>query len=105
MFIENIVVLVHIILAIILIIVILIQRDEGGALGIGGGSDGMTPRGTGDILTKITAIIATMFIITSITLAVISMRSSDKSINFDNLNLQDDIDALENNLLEIPELN
>ena len=97
--------MVHIILAVILIIVILIQRAEGGALGIGGGSDGMTPRGTGDILTKITAIIATMFIITSITLAVISMRSSDKSINFDNLNIQDDIDALENNLLEIPELN
>ena len=105
MFMENIVLLVHIILAIILIIVILIQRAEGGALGIGGGSDGMTPRGTGDILTKITAIIATMFIITSITLAVISMRSSDKSINFDDLNIQDDIDALENNLLEIPELN
>ena len=102
---ENIVLLVHIILAVILIIVILIQRAEGGALGIGGGSDGMTPRGTGDILTKITAIIATMFIITSITLAVISMRSSDKSINFDNFNIQDDIDALENNLLEIPELN
>jgi len=102
---ENIVLLVHIILAVILIIVILIQRAEGGALGIGGGSDGMTPRSTGDILTKITAIIATMFIITSITLAVISMRSSDKSINFDDLNIQDDIDALENNLLEIPELN
>ena len=102
---ENIVLLVHIILAIILIIVILIQRAEGGALGIGGGSDGMTPRGTGDILTKITAIIATMFIITSITLAITSMRSSDKSINFDNFNIQDDIDALENNLLEIPELN
>jgi len=33
------------------------------------------------------------------------MRSSDKSINFDDLNIQDDIDALENNLLEIPELN
>ena len=102
---ENIVLLVHIILAIILIIVILIQRAEGGALGIGGGSDGMTPRGTGDILTKITAIIATMFIITSITLAVISMRSSDKSINFENFDIQDEIDALENNLLETPELN
>ena len=65
----------------------------------------MTPRGTGDILTKITAIIATMFIITSITLAVISMRSSDKSINFENFDIQDEIDALENNLLETPELN
>jgi preprotein translocase subunit SecG len=88
-----------------LIIVILIQRAEGGALGIGGGSDGMTPRGTGDILTRITAIIATMFIITSITLAIISMQSSEKTINFDDLNIQDELDTLEENLLEIPELN
>jgi preprotein translocase subunit SecG len=88
-----------------LIIVILIQRAEGGALGIGGGSDGMTPRGTGDILTRITAIIATMFIITSITLAIISMQSSEKTINFDDLNIQDELDILEENLLEIPELN
>ena len=102
---ENIVLLVHIILAIVLIVVILIQRAEGGALGIGGGSDGMTPRGTGDILTRITAIIATLFIITSITLAIISMRSSDTSIKFDDLDIQDQIDNLEENLLEIPELN
>jgi protein translocase SecG subunit len=85
--------------------VILIQRAEGGALGIGGGSDGMTPRGTGDILTRITAIIATMFIITSITLAIISMQSSEKTINFDDLNIQDELNNLEENLLEIPELN
>lgn len=102
---ENIVLLIHIILAIVLIIVILIQRAEGGALGIGGGSDGMTPRGTGDALTRITAIIATLFIITSITLAIISMRSSDNSIKFDDLDIQEQIDNLEENLLEIPELN
>ena len=102
---ENIVLLIHIILAVILIIVILIQRAEGGALCIGCGSDGMTPRGTGDILTRITAIIATMFIITSITLAIISMQSSEKTINFDDLNIQDELDTLEENLLEIPELN
>ena len=102
---ENIILLIHIILAVILIIVILIQRAEGGALGIGGGSGGMTPRGTGDILTRITAIIATMFIITSITLAIISMQSSEKTINFDDLNIQDELDILEENLLEIPELN
>ena len=99
---ENIVLLIHIILAVVLIIVILIQRAEGGALGIGGGSDGMTPRGTGDALTRITAIIATLFIITSITLAIISMRTSDKSIKFDVdnykkmclINGYDDIDYL-----------
>ena len=102
---ENIVLLIHIILAVIFIIVILIQRAEGGALGIGGGSDGMTPRGTGDVLTRITAIVATMFIITSITLAIISMQSSEKTINFDDLNIQDELDTLEENLLEIPELN
>ena len=102
---ENIVLLVHIILAIVLIIVILVQRAEGGALGIGGGSDGMTPRGTGDILTRITAIIATLFIITSITLALLSMKSSDTSIKFDDLDIQDQIDNLKENLLEIPELN
>ena len=102
---ENVVLLVHIILAIVLIIVILIQRAEGGALGIGGGSDGMTPRGTGDILTRITAIIATLFIVTSISLAVISMRSSDTSIKFDDFDNQDQIDDLDENLLEIPELN
>ena len=102
---ENIILLIHIILAIVLIVVILIQRAEGGALGIGGGSDGMTPRGTGDALTRITAIIATLFIITSITLAIISMRSSDKSIKFDDLDIQDQIDNSEENLLEIPELN
>ena len=102
---DNIVLLIHIILAVILIIVILIQRAEGGALGIGGGNDGMSPRGTGDILTRITAIIATMFIITSITLAIISMQSSEKTINFDDLNIQDELDILEENLLEIPELN
>ena len=65
----------------------------------------MTPRGTGDILTRITAIIATMFIITSITLAIISMQSSEKTINFDDLNIQDELNILEENLLEIPELN
>ena len=102
---ENIVLLIHIILAVVLIIVILIQRAEGGALGIGWGSDGMTPRGTGDALTRITAIIATLFIITSITLAIISMRSSDNSIKFDDLDIQEQIDNLEENLLEIPELN
>ena len=46
-----------------------------------------------------------MFIITSITLAIISMQSSEKTINFDDLNIQDELDILEENLLEIPELN
>lgn len=73
---ENIFLIVHAFLAILLIIIVLIQRAEGGALGIGGGSDGMSPRGTSDILTRTTAIIATLFIITSITLTILSFRDN-----------------------------
>ena len=45
---ESALLIIHAILAIILIFVVLIQRAEGGALGIGGGSDGMSPRGSAD---------------------------------------------------------
>ena len=46
---ENILLIIHAILAILLIGIVLIQRAEGGALGIGGGSDGMSPRGSADL--------------------------------------------------------
>ncbi len=61
---------VHLLLAIALVVVILLQRSEGGALGIGGGGGFMTARGSADLLTKTTAVIAGMFMLTSITLAV-----------------------------------
>ena len=48
---ESILLVIHAILALLLIVVVLIQRAEGGALGIGGGSDGMSPRGSADVLT------------------------------------------------------
>ena len=46
---ENALLVIHALLAIVLIIVVLIQRAEGGALGIGGGGDGMSPRGSADV--------------------------------------------------------
>ena len=58
---ETSLLIIHAILAVVLIIVVLVQRAEGGALGIGGGSDGMSPRGSADILTRTTAIIAVLF--------------------------------------------
>jgi preprotein translocase subunit SecG len=82
---ENTLLFIHAILAVILIIVVLLQRAEGGALGIGGGSDGMSPRGSADILTRTTAIIAILFVITSISLTVLSLRSSDRTLNFDEI--------------------
>ena len=69
---ETILLVIHALLALLLIIIVLIQRAEGGALGIGGGADGMSPRGAADALTRTTAIIATLFIICSLGLTIIS---------------------------------
>ncbi|MFN4311248.1 MAG: preprotein translocase subunit SecG [Ferrovibrio sp.] len=64
---------VHILLALALIGVILVQRSEGGALGMGGGGGGfMTARGQANLLTRTTAILATLFICTSIALAILA---------------------------------
>ena len=70
---ENFILIINIILAILLIGVILLQRSEGGALGLGVSQDNfISSRSAGSFLTKVTAIIATLFIITSISLTIIS---------------------------------
>ena len=72
---ENLILVLNIILAIILVIVILLQKSEGGALGIGASQESfITSRSAGNILTKITAIIATLFIITSISLTIMAQK-------------------------------
>ena len=63
---ENIVLTLNIILAILLVIVVLLQKSDGGALGIGASQESfISSRSAGNFLTKTTAIIATLFIITS----------------------------------------
>ena len=70
---ENFVLILIIILAILLIIVVLLQKSEGGALGLGISQDSyISSRSAGSFLTKTTAIIAALFIITSISLTIIS---------------------------------
>ena len=70
---ENTILILNIVSAILLVAVILLQKSEGGALGIGVSQDSfITSRSAGSILTKTTAIIATFFIITSISLTVMS---------------------------------
>ena len=98
---ESALLIIHAILAVVLIIVVLIQRAEGGALGIGGGSDGMSPRGSADILTRTTAIIAILFVTTSISLTVLSLRSTDRSLSFDEI---EDISTKEDMIDSLPEL-
>ena len=70
---ETILIATNIVLAILLILLVLIQKSEGGALGIGLSQDNFaSTRSVGDFLTKSTAIVATLFIISSISLVVIS---------------------------------
>ena len=70
---ENILISINIILAVVLVISILLQRSEGGALGLGVSQDNFTSsRSVGNFLTKFTSIIATLFIICSVTIVAIS---------------------------------
>ena len=70
---ENILLILNIILATILVILVLLQKSEGGALGIGVSQDNfMFSRTAGNFLTKATALIATLFIICSLCLTILS---------------------------------
>ena len=77
---ENFILVLNIILAIILVIVILLQKSEGGALGIGASQESfISSRSAGNLLTKATAIIATLFIITSISLTIMAQKKISTS--------------------------
>lgn len=77
----TIILILHILIAVVMICVIMLQSSEGGALGMGGGtaSGMMSARGTSNLLTRSTAILATCFIATSITLAILSGRTKEPS--------------------------
>ena len=70
---ESLLITVNIILAFILVIVVLMQKSEGGALGLGVSQDNFTStRAVGSFLTKLTSVIATLFIICSLAIVAIS---------------------------------
>ncbi|MEE2997475.1 MAG: preprotein translocase subunit SecG [Pseudomonadota bacterium] len=79
----QVILIVHLLLALALVAVVLLQRSEGGALGMGGGTMGgmMSTRGTANLLTRATAVLAACFIATSLTLAIMSSSNrAPKSI-------------------------
>ena len=76
---ETIVLVIHLILAIALVGTVLLQRSEGGGLGMGGGGMGlMTVRGTANLLTRTTGILAAGFMATSIILAIMSGNTGER---------------------------
>ena len=77
---ENVILIVNVILAVLLVGIILLQKSEGGALGLGASQDSfISSRSAGSVLTKTTAIIATLFIITSISLTIMSKEELSNS--------------------------
>ena len=72
---TTVLLVIHIMIAIALIAVVLLQRSEGGALGIGGGGGFMTGRSAGNALTKTTAVLAAAFFATSLTLTLLARNT------------------------------
>ena len=94
---ENILLVLNIIFAILLVILVLIQKSEGGALGIGVSQESfMFSRAAGDFFTKATAIVATLFIVCSLSLTIISRENLPSSISV--------IDKIDKNAGDEPEI-
>jgi|TARA_B110000967_G_scaffold196199_1_gene226518 preprotein translocase subunit SecG len=94
---ENILLVINVILALILVLLILLQKSDGGALGIGVSQDNfMHSRTAGDFMTKATAVIATLFIICSLCLTIVSRQDLKPTISL--------IDKMEENSSDTPKI-
>ncbi len=80
---TTVLLIVHLMIAAALVGVVLLQRSEGGALGIGGGGGFMTGRGAANFLTRVTASLAAAFFATSLLLTVLASRSLGPGSIFD----------------------
>ena len=98
---ENILLTINILLALVLVILVLLQKSEGGALGIGVSQDNfMFSRSAGNFLTKSTAIVATLFIICSLALTIVT-----KEDKIPTTSVIDRVDEKTEDTPEIPENN
>lgn len=68
---QSVLIVIHLMIVVALVVTVLLQRSEGGALGVGGGGF-MTGRGQANVLTRATAILATLFFATSLGLTVLA---------------------------------
>tara|TARA_B100001996_G_scaffold103858_1_gene78084 strand:- start:72 stop:374 length:303 start_codon:yes stop_codon:yes gene_type:complete len=94
---ENILLTINVILAVLLVILVLIQKSEGGALGIGISQDNfMFSRSAGDFLTKATGFVATLFIICSLSLTIVSRGDLEPTLSV--------IDKVEEDSSDTPEI-
>jgi preprotein translocase subunit SecG len=76
---ETVVIVIHLMVIIALVALVLLQKSEGGALGVGGSNQFMTTRGQGNVLTRATSILAAIFFVTSLAMSVITRLQAPPS--------------------------
>src|SRR6202451_2884430 len=80
---QTLLIFAELVIAIAMVITVLLQRSEGGALGMGGGGSGLgglfSPRGAADTLTRTTAILAVLFFVTSLGLTLVALHGQPES--------------------------
>ena len=69
---QTVIIVIHLMVVVTMVGLVLLQRSEGGGLGMGGGAGFMTNRGTANVLTRTTAILAGVFFLTSLVLSVLA---------------------------------
>ncbi len=98
---ENILLVINVILAFVLVVLVLIQKSEGGALGIGMSQESfMFSRSAGNFLTKATGFVAALFIICSLSLTILSRGDLEPSVS-----VMDKVEENSEDTPEIPENN
>lgn len=85
---ENVVLTIHLILALLLVGIVLLQRSEGGGLGMGSSNSVMTGRGTATALQKLTWVFAACFIVTSMTLTYLAAEKADSESVLDQIGVE-----------------
>jgi preprotein translocase subunit SecG len=79
---QSVLIVVHLMVVVVLVVTVLLQRSEGGALGVGGGAGFMTGRGQASALTRATAILAALFFGTSMGLTILARYNQTPEVNF-----------------------
>ncbi|MBP1849993.1 preprotein translocase subunit SecG [Rhizobium halophytocola] len=83
---QTVLIVIHLMIVLALVGVVLIQRSEGGGLGIGGGSGFMSARGTANALTRTTGILAALFFVTSMALTILARYEAKPTDILDRIN-------------------
>lgn len=92
---ETVIIVIHLMVIVALVAVVLMQRSEGGALGIGGGnSNFMSSRGQGNVLTRSTAILAAAFFVTSLGMTILARYHEKPGSILDNVGQQQSAPAV-----------